>query len=285
MTIEVGIMQGRLLPRAGGRFQAFPADGWRDEFPRARAAGLACIEWIYEEPNEGRNPLGTDDGIAEIHALAREHGVAVRSVCADYYMTRRLVAPDGQPERANQEHLDWLVGRMAKLGAAYAVLPFVDSSSLASEAERATAVGVMRAAAAAARRHRVELHVECDLQPEAFAALLDAVGEPLVKANYDIGNSASLGYAPREELGAIGRHLGSVHVKDRLRGGGTVPLGTGAADLRASFAMIRASGFSRWFILQAARGEDGDEVALAARNRALVEHLWSEAAPDGGERS
>src|SRR5437868_6758637 len=62
---KVGAMQGRLLPPEPDRFQSFPVDAWRDEFALARKAGLACIEWIYEEPNEDRNPLCTDRGVAE----------------------------------------------------------------------------------------------------------------------------------------------------------------------------------------------------------------------------
>ena len=50
--LPIGIMQGRLVPKEGGRFQSFPAQRWRDEFANAREAGIANIEWIYEEPNE-----------------------------------------------------------------------------------------------------------------------------------------------------------------------------------------------------------------------------------------
>ena len=59
--------------------------------------------------------------------------------------------------------------------------------------------------------------------------------------------------APAEELAAIGEWLGSVHVKDRVRGGFTVPLGEGDADFQTCFAEFHRLGFSRWFILQAAR--------------------------------
>ena len=45
---DIAIMQGRLLPPSEGRFQAFPAKLWRDEFENAKKADLACIEWILE---------------------------------------------------------------------------------------------------------------------------------------------------------------------------------------------------------------------------------------------
>ena len=117
----------------------------------------------------------------------------------------------------------------------------------------------------------VELHLETDLDPAVLVALLERVAHPLVPANYDIGNSASLGHDPLRELTLIGPWLGSVHVKDRLAGGGTVPLGTGAADFATSFRLIMQSGFKGPFILQAARQAGLSEVDLARRNRVFVE--------------
>jgi hexulose-6-phosphate isomerase len=89
-------------------------------------------------------------------------------------------------------------------------------------------------------------------------------------ANYDSGNSASLGYAPRAEFAAYGHRIGSVHIKDRVRGGGTVALGTGDADFQALFESLESVGYARDFILQVAREEPGDEVAWASRNLAWL---------------
>ncbi|WP_409765964.1 sugar phosphate isomerase/epimerase family protein [Ferrovibrio sp.] len=271
-------MQGRLLPPYDGRFQAFPARAWREEFPLAAEAGLSCIEWIYEKPHEQDNPLRTDIGLAELRALSASSGVRVRSICADYYMTERLVDEGAVVQAANIEHLKWLIGRASLLEITYIVLPFVDASSLRSEAALAAVIAVLRDLAPHTASYGVELHLETDLPPATFRELLAAIGHEKVKANFDIGNSASLGYDPVEELTALAPYLGSVHVKDRKLGGSTQPLGTGNADLPAAFRMIRKTGFERWLILQAARGEDGGEVELARHNRDLTEKLWEAAA-------
>jgi hexulose-6-phosphate isomerase len=278
MKPAVGIMQGRLLPPFEGRFQAFPAERWREEFPRAAQAGLACIEWIYEKPHEDANPVRTDEGIREIRHLTEKTGVGVRSICADYYMTERLVDEGGRPSETSREHLNWLIGRAKVLGAAYIVLPFVDRSSLKTQAEIEAAAAVLTDAAARAQDVAVELHIECDLPPTGFRLFLEDIGHPMVKANYDIGNSASLGFDPAEELSKLGPYLGSVHVKDRKLGGGTVPLGTGNADFATCFRLIRRAGFARWFVLQAAREEQRPEAELAAANREFVERQWAQAA-------
>lgn len=270
----IGIMQGRLVPKEEGRFQSFPAQRWRDEFAHARDAGIACIEWIYEEPNEDANPMRTDEGQAELKRLIAETGVSVRSICADYYMTKCLVRPDATADTDALGHLSWLIGRAGKMGITYIVLPFVDSSSLTTEAQREALPGILAGVLAEAKAAGVELHLETDLPPQAFATLLARAGHSHLKANYDIGNSASLGFDQGEELTLLGPWLGSVHVKDRVKGGSTVPLGTGNADFPTCFQKIREAGFARWFILQAARGEEGDETAWTVQNRRFVEdHL------------
>lgn len=270
----IGIMQGRLSPPIGGRIQAFPVDTWREEFSLAREAGLDCIEWIYETDTEAVNPLRADEGVAEINRLTEVSGVAVRSVCADYYMAERLVALDGAPRREAVEHLKWLVGRAGLLGVRYIVLPFVDASSLKSSEEVKGLLVVLKSVIAAAKQAGVELHLETDLQPVDLVTVIESVNRPLIRANFDIGNSAALGHDPVEELTLLGPWLGSVHVKDRVLGGGTVPLGTGAADFSTCFRLIYAGGFRGPFILQTACEDAVSEVELAIRNRNFVEkHL------------
>ncbi len=269
-------MHGRLSPPFEGRFQAFPADSWREEFARARDAGLVSIEWIHERPHLAENPIGSASGLDEIRRLSEATGVRIRSICADYFMTELLIR-DGRPDADTWEHLRWLIGQAAILGLDYIVLPFVDSSSLRHDAASrellATQLGDLQPLL---DRHGLELHLETDLPPSDFAGLLDQC-PPGIRANYDTGNSASLGYRPSEELAAYGHRLGSVHIKDRLRGGGTVEPGTGDTDFAACFAAFLRLGYDRPYILQTARGQEGGEVELAIAHRRFVEEHLEEA--------
>jgi hexulose-6-phosphate isomerase len=120
----------------------------------------------------------------------------------------------------------------------------------------------------------VEIHLETSLAPRDFAALLARLPHPMLKANYDSGNSSSLGYDVRCELAAYGPRIGSVHIKDRVRGAGTVPLGQGDADIPALLSGLAAIGYRGDFVLQVARGTTGDEVTWARQNRLyLVQRL------------
>ena len=49
-----------------------------------------------------------------------------------------------------------------------------------------------------------------------------------------MGNSASLGYDAQEEIDLLGNKIINVHIKDRIRSGTTVPLGTGDTDFKKS---------------------------------------------------
>ena len=62
----IGVMQGRLLPKYQGRYQAHPVGYWQDEFPKAAELGLDCIEFILDYKDAGRNPLMVPEGRKEI---------------------------------------------------------------------------------------------------------------------------------------------------------------------------------------------------------------------------
>jgi L-ribulose-5-phosphate 3-epimerase len=270
----IGIMQNRLGPPIEGRFQCFPRESWAAEFERAERAGLESIEWIYDLYGADVNPLATDQGIEAMHALSARHGVAIKSLCADYFMDRPLLRTGAGEREELLGILSWLIGRCARARIKHIVMPFVDASRIETDAETIEVIAILQPALNHAGDAGVELHLETSLRPDRFAALLDRLPHPMLKANYDSGNSASLGYSPREEFASYGPRIGSIHIKDRVRGGGTVPLGTGDADFPALFEAIGRVGYPGDYILQVARGEPGDEVSWAARNRAwLVERL------------
>jgi hexulose-6-phosphate isomerase len=96
--------------------------------------------------------------------------------------------------------------------------------------------------------------------PAAFRSFLDEIEHPLVKVNYDSGNSSSLGFKPAEEFAAYGERIGSFHIKDRILGGKTVPLGQGDADFDSLRAGLIDINYQGDFVLQVARGQPGDEL-------------------------
>jgi hexulose-6-phosphate isomerase len=268
--MRIAVMQGRLVPPTDGRIQCFPRERWRDEFALAAAAGIDAIEWIYDLHGADVNPIAADDGVALVRALSTQSGVLVRSLCADYFMDKPLLRAEPQEIEQRTQTLVWLLARCATLGAGRVVLPFVDASRIDSDAELDHVVGILGRVLPVLEETGVELHLETSLSPHRFAQLLARLPHPMLKVNYDSGNSASLGYDPADEFAAYGARVGSVHIKDRVNGGGTVPLGSGDTNFRALFECLGELGYSGDFVLQVARGATGDEVAWARGNRDYV---------------
>ena len=278
MPHTYGIMQGRLSPPEDGRFQSFPRTAWRDEFPRAKAAGLDYIEWIHDEYGRSANPIFSEAGLAELDALKREHGIATPALCGDWFMDFPLIRCTQEEQAQRERHLHELIPIAARIGANRIVLPFVDQSKIATEEEKQTVIEVLERALPIAERHNVELHLEADFNPTDFAAFLARIPHPSLKVNWDSGNSSGLGYIATEEFAAYGHRIGSVHLKDRYKkpegGVETRPLGTGSADFDDVFRAIRAIGYTGGVTLQVARGKDTEEVAFIQSQLAFVKRCW-----------
>lgn len=264
------VMQGRMVPPEGGRFQCFPRVRWRDEFALAKRAGLDGIEWIFDQYGEEVNPLCKDSGIQEMLRLCEETGIRVSSLCADYFLERPFLRTSHNGRRELTQKLEWLLWRCKVLGIKRIVIPFVDNARIENPADEEVVVAIVDATLPALKACNLELHLETSLGPEAFSRLLERCSHPLIRVNYDSGNSASLGYDVRNEFAAYGSRIGSVHIKDRKLGGGTVSLGSGNADLPAVFSGLAVLGYTGDYVLQIARGEAGQEVHWIAENLSWV---------------
>ena len=260
LTNEIGIMQGRLSPRIDGKIQAYPASTWQKEFEIAQEIGYAAIEWIVEKTVE-TNALMTDSGKAEIKKMIASTGVRIDYVCADIFMQQPLVRMTKETKSQNKEYLSAILKNAKEVGGIGVEIPFVDNSSIKSENEKLEFIDVMQDAFKLAKDLDLKLSLETDLPPTEFRELLENIDLDHVQANYDIGNSASLGFDPREELEAYGLKILNVHVKDRKLGSTTVPLGTGNANINFVLQKLQEIGYRGGLTMQAARGENDVETA------------------------
>ena len=260
LTKQIGIMQGRLSPRIDGKIQAYPAKTWQKEFEIAQEIGYAAIEWIVEKPLEV-NALMSKSGTQEIKEIILKTGVRIDFICADIFMQQPLIRMSQEIREENKEHLKDILVSAKEVGAIGVEIPFVDASSIKSESEINELISCMQEAFKLAEEIGMKISLETDLNPTSFKELLDRINLNHVQANYDIGNSASLGFDPVEEIDAIGKRILNVHVKDRKLGSTTVPLGTGDADIKLSLSKLSEINYLGGITMQAARGTDDIEVA------------------------
>ncbi|MBN18043.1 MAG: hypothetical protein CL758_00965 [Chloroflexi bacterium] len=270
---NIGIMQGRLSPAKGDLIQWYPVDTWESEFYLAKELGLVCIEWVFQKNTANENLISTDSGIKKILDTSYKSNVQILSITADYYMEENLISQSGEINNNNLIHLEWLLSQAKKLDARYVMTPFVDGSSLKTSNQHESLIMLLKKLIPLLEKSRIELHMETDLHPKLWSSILSQVNHPLIRACYDIGDRASLGYDLDLEFMLLSEFIGSVHVKDRPLNSTTVPLGQGNANFHKIFKLIKKTNFNNPFIIQSARNNQISIREWGIENKQFIEKL------------
>lgn len=249
-------MQGRLSPPSTKRLQAFPWATWEVEFARAQALDLNCIEWLFEAERYDENPLCSVAGRRRINELVDEHGVSIRSVCADYFMPNPFFRVSSAERQQNITMLQRLIENAAAIGASLILIPVLEISAIREEREADELAAALLECLPVARAAKVRLGLETELPAARYVRLVEQIGEETVGVYYDIGNAAAQGYDCAEDIRVLGASIYGVHVKDRIRNGGSVPLGQGCTDFPAVFRALRDIAYRGTMLLQTAFGPD-----------------------------
>lgn len=267
---RVGFMQGRMSAMISGRIQAFPWSSWRDEFSLGAKHGFRLLEWTLDQDRLYENPLLTTAGQDEIRQLMRQYGVGIPSLTGDCFMQAPFWKECGQDrERLKRDFLA-VADACGRVGISMLVVPLVDDGRIETSEQEAALVEFLRGQQPYFRSLGLRLIFESDLDPAALVRFIGQFDSESFGINYDIGNSAALGFNPAAEIATYGHRILNVHVKDRKLAGTTVPLGSGAADFQSAFRALRRAGYAANFILQTARASDGDHVGALCRYRDMT---------------
>lgn len=270
MNERIGFMQGRLSPPIGGRIQAFPWSCWADEFPLAQHHGFRLMEWTLDQDRLYENPLLTPGGQAAIRDLCKQHGLNIGSLTGDCFMQAPFWKTHGAERDRLQQDFRAIVAACAAVGISMIVVPLVDNGRLDTTDQQDVLIGFLKDQSELMLERQVRVVFECDYGPEPLARFIELLDPALFGVNYDIGNSAALGFDPTAELAAYGSRVMNVHIKDRLLGGTTVPLGTGNAAFDAVFAALGSLDYAGNYILQTARSADGNHAEALIRYRDMA---------------
>jgi L-ribulose-5-phosphate 3-epimerase len=270
---RIGLMQGRLSEMIDGKIQSFPWNSWQEEFAIAATARFELIEWTLDWMKLDENPLMLSTGQQCIRSLAARYGVQVQSLTGDCFMQAPFWKAEEPNRRALLHEFERILDSCTAVGIRYVVVPLVDNGSLENlEQRESLREGILRLVPWL-EAHGVEILFESDLGPLNLADFINSFPDRSFGINYDIGNSASLGFDPATEIRTYGARIRNVHVKDRLRGGTTVPLGEGAGNLPIVFCELARKHYAGDFILQTARAADGDHLGALVRYRAMT-RVW-----------
>ena len=253
-------MQGRLLPKYKGRYQAHPIGYWKEEFKIAKEIGLDSIEFILDYNDYMKNPLMSDNGVKEILKIVEQSGVKVRSICADFFMEAPLHSYDVKVRDKSIQVLNKLIKCASIIGASDIVIPCVDQSSLKTDRDKKRFELSLSKSLKEANKHKINLALETDLGPEEFKVLIERFDNNYITVNYDTGNSASLGYDIDEEFKSYGYKISDIHIKDRVLNGGPVILGTGNVNFNNFLKNLKIIDFKGPIIMQAFRDDEGIEI-------------------------
>lgn len=278
-TPTVGFMQGRLVPMVNGQIQAFPVENWLGELELAHQYGFDIMEWTLDFDRLYENPLLSSAGQSAIRAVQAQTGLSIPSLTGDCFMqapfwksSKRKYVDDRLKELSD------ILDACAAIGCGIVVVPLVDNGRPDRSSQERLLTSELRKFEFRLLQLGIRLCFETDLDPESNARWIDKFNSDRFGINYDIGNSASLGYDPDTEVPILGGRIINVHVKDRMLRGTTVPLGQGAANIPRSIELLHRCGYISNLILQTARAPLGRdvEVLLTYRNwvRDLVSKYW-----------
>jgi hexulose-6-phosphate isomerase len=273
MKNKIGFIQGRLSPLVDGKIQAFPSDHWRDEFFQAEKNNFHLIEWTLDHTDLYSNPLLSKEGRLEIKALCFKHDVKIPSLTGDCFMQ----APFWKSSKKNRVLLEEeflnVSDACKDLGISFIVVPLVDNGSLDNKTQEDYLVAFLIDHLEKFQLNNQKIVFESDFNPHRLHAFIQRLDSETFGINYDIGNSASLGYNVDDEFKAYGNSILNVHVKDRKYGGTTVPLGEGNANFNRVFQKLSELSYQGNFILQTARALDDNHILPLIKYRDMT-HKW-----------
>ena len=268
-------MQGRLSPLVNAKIQAFPWDHWQQEFKIAYDNGFSIMEWTLDQDRLYENPLMTEKGRDLIKNLASNHNVLIPSLTGDCFMQTPFFKVTGKVRESLLLDLQNIITSCGLLGVGFIVFPLVDNGKLENlNQEKALQEG-LALFDFELHQYRIKIVFESDFPPDSLKDFISGFSSENYGINYDIGNSAALGFDPEEEIKAYGQRILNVHIKDRLLHGTTAPLGHGNADIPKVLKELNAINYNGNYILQTARAVDENHTDVLCQYRDQV-NKWME---------
>jgi sugar phosphate isomerase/epimerase len=257
-------MQSRLLPEINGKWQAYPAERWVEEFEIGRHIEIHCIEFLFDKPSMQSNALLSEIGNNQIIEIQKKTGVLVQSICADYFMQSSIL--DTGLARGNIKILKKLIHHANKLSIGNIVIPLLDNSSIKAKLDQSKLTNedyflsvreIFMPILDDLETANINICFETDLTPKSLLQFIEIFNSNCIKVNYDIGNSAGNGFSIEEEFKYFGHLIANVHIKDKPKGKPSILLGQGDANFIKAIELLETYNYSGNLIMETFRTVDG----------------------------
>ena len=268
---RVGFMQGRLSPLLNGKIQEFPWDNWRQEFDLASGLGFSLMEWTLDQDRLYESPLMTKVGQLEIRNLSEDYGIRIPSLTGDCFMQSPFWKLSGAEKKDRQNDLISILDSCSSVGIKQIIIPLVDDGRIDNNDQLNALMDFLHEKETTIRDRDIQIIFESDMAPDELKVFIGQFSVETFGINYDIGNSAALGFDVEKEFEAYGDRVLNVHVKDRIFRGTTVPLGDGNADFPKVFNQLATVEYRGNYILQTARANNGDHAGVLSHYKSMVE--------------
>ena len=271
--LPVGVMQGRLSPIKGDRIQSFPWQNWRRELYCFSEMGFESIEWTIDLWRYFKNPIIKSPAL--VSRNLDKVAIKLLGITSDAHMQSGDLSACDSKYKINR--VNKLTRKLIKsagiIGANYIVIPLVDNSSLALSKNRKKIIEFFGEYEKMLKEFNVMMLFEVDVSPSEVCEFIRAFNSSYYGINYDIGNSASLGFNFKEEYEAYGKHIHNVHVKDRFLNGQSCKLGQGDASLAEVKKTLLKSDYQYSAILQCARDVNGQHKKMLSEQKKYWDNL------------
>ena len=272
---KIGFMQGRLSEIINGKIQSFPDDNWENEFRIGSDLGFKFIEWTLDMENIYKNPLMDSQLHEKIKYLSNKYSIKIASLTGDCFMQKPFWKTNNREQELLKKLFLDVVDACYELEMKYIVVPLVDNGRIENLIQENVLIEFLKENQNYFVDKNIVILFESDFDPKRCAEFINKLPNNEFGINYDMGNSASLGFNPIEEFKAYGGRIMNVHVKDRLLYGDTVRLGRGNVDFNMVFNQLKNIRYKGNFIIQGARSKEGKHQQILNEYKEFTNELIS----------
>ena len=161
-----------------------------------------------------------------------------------------------------------------KIGIKYIVVPLVDNGKIRDKKTEKNLINICKKLVKELKKKNIQILFESDFEPKKLKKFILNFDKRYYGINYDLGNSASLGYNIDDEFKNYSKYIKNIHIKDRVYNGNTVRLGNGDADFKKLFKNLKKYKYRNMLIFQTARSKVKDDVGEMKKNLKFIKKFY-----------